>query len=209
MKTLIIVDIQNDFLPKGALAVNEGDQIVSIINELIPHYGHVIATQDSHPDDHGSFADNHDEHEIGEVIDLHGLEQVLWPSHCIQGTLGAQFSPSLNTDEVDHIFQKGTDPKIDSYSAFYDNGHRKATGLAEHLREIATSEVHIVGLATDYCVKFTALDAVAEGFKTTLIADACRGVNLNSGDVENAIEEMQHAGIIITTSDVILGETKL
>lgn len=201
MKTLIIVDIQNDFLPGGALAVNAGDQIVPIINELIPHYDHVIATQDFHPDDHGSFTDNHDEHEIGEVIDLHGLEQVLWPAHCIQGTLGAQFASNLNTDGIDHIFQKGTDPKIDSYSAFYDNGHRKATGLAEHLRKIATTEVHIVGLATDYCVKFTALDAVAEGFKTTLIKDACRGVNLNPGDVENAIDEMQQAGIIITTSD--------
>lgn len=209
MKTLIIIDIQNDFLPGGALAVTGGDTIVPLINELMSSYDHVVATQDFHPANHGSFAANHDGRAPGETIDLNGLNQILWPTHCVQGTLGTDFAPGLNTGGIDHIFQKGTDQEIDSYSGFFDNGHRKATGLADYLRQVGASQVHIVGLATDYCVKFTALDAVDEGFKTTLITDACRGVDLTPGDVEKAIEEMQEAGVTITNSDELLKETEV
>lgn len=207
MKTLIIIDIQNDFLPRGVLAVSGGNEIVPLINELMASYDHVVATQDFHPYNHGSFAANHDGHEVGESINLNGLEQILWPTHCVQGTTGANFAPSLDTRKIDLFFQKGTDPEIDSYSGFFDNLHHKSTGLTDHLRTVGASEVHIVGLATDYCVKFTALDAVSEGFQTTLITDACRGVNLNPGDVEKAIEEMQTAGVTITKSDELLGDT--
>ncbi|MEL7160714.1 MAG: bifunctional nicotinamidase/pyrazinamidase, partial [Bacteroidota bacterium] len=175
---LILVDLQYDFLPTGMLPVTEGDQVVPLANELLPSYRTVVATQDWHPANHGSFAANHPWRKPGQIIDLHGLPQVLWPIHCVQGTMGAELVDELNTDLITKIFQKGTDPEIDSYSGFYDNGHRKSTGLAEWLREKGITEVHVLGLATDYCVKFTVLDALREGFATTLVADASRGVNL-------------------------------
>jgi nicotinamidase/pyrazinamidase len=190
MKTaLLIVDIQNDFLPGGALAAPGGDGIVPLVNQLMPEYDLVVATQDWHPADHGSFAANHDGRKVGERIDLHGLEQVLWPVHCVEGSPGADFAPGLDTDRIDHVVRKGLDPAVDSYSGFFDNGHRNPSGLAEYLRDQDVTHVHVVGIATDYCVKFTALDALAEGFRTTLIEDACRGVDLNAGDVERAVEE--------------------
>ena len=207
MKTLLIIDVQNDFLPQGALPVREGDQIVSLINELMPHYDQVLATQDFHPADHGSFAANHADREPGEVIDLNGLQQILWPTHCVQGTAGTDFAPELNTAGINRIFPKGTDPAIDSYSGFFDNGHRKSTGLADYLRKIGTTELHLVGLATDYCVKFSALDAIAEGFNTTLITDACRGVDLTPGDVDRAIDDMAAAGVQLVTTRDLLGDT--
>lgn len=208
MKTaLIIVDLQNDFLPGGPLGVPEGDRIVPVVNELMPAYDHVVATQDWHPADHGSFASNHAGREVGEIIDLHGLPQILWPVHAVEGSEGAAFSPGLDLDRIDHIIRKGTDCDVDSYSGFYDNGHRNPSGLADHLRREGITDVHIVGLAADYCVKFTTLDAVAEGFRTTLIVDATRGVDLQPGDVEKAIEECREAGACLATSDEILGET--
>ncbi len=204
MNALILVDIQNDFLPGGALAVPEGDQIVPVVNRLQPRFDLVIATQDWHPAAHGSFAANHPSRQPGEVIDLHGLQQILWPTHCVQNTAGAEFAPDLDRTRWDRVFVKGTDATVDSYSGFFDNGRRQATGLGEHLREKGVDEVYIVGLATDYCVKFTALDALGLGFKTRLIADACRGVNLQPGDVQAAIEELRKAGADIVTSDEIL-----
>lgn len=161
----------------------------------MPQYDHVVATQDYHPSDHGSFAANHPGKSIGDFIELAGLNQILWPTHCVQGTHGANFAQSLQTQRIDTIFRKGTDPTIDSYSGFHDNGHLKSTGLTEHLKEIGTTELHLVGLATDYCVKFTALDAIQENFNTTLIVDAVRGVNLLVNDSELAIQEMQQAGV--------------
>jgi len=207
MKALLIIDIQNDFLPRGALAVPEGDQIIPLVNELIPEYDLVVATQDWHPANHGSFAENHTGHEIGEVIDLNGLPQILWPTHCVEGTNGAEFADTLDTSKIDRIFPKGTDPTIDSYSGLFDNGHRKATGLGDYLKEQGVTEVHLVGLATDYCLKFTALDTIQEGFKTVLIEDACRGVNLQIGDVDKAVAEIQTAGGEIRTTQDLLGET--
>lgn len=204
MNILILVDIQNDFVPGGALAVPQGDQIVPIVNRLQPHFDLVVATQDWHPADHGSFAANHAGRQPGDQIDLHGLPQILWPVHCVQGTPGADFVPGLDRERWDRVFVKGTDPKVDSYSGFYDNGHRQATGLGDYLHEKGVTDVYVAGLATDYCVKFTVLDALQLGFNVHLIEDACRGVNLEPGDVERAVQEMREAGAQITSSDDIL-----
>ena len=210
MKALLIIDIQNDFLPGGALAVPEGDQIIPLVNELMPEYDLVVATQDWHPEEHGSFATNHANVQAFDQIELNGLPQTLWPAHCVNGTDGARFAETLNIDFIDTIIQKGTDPGIDSYSGFYDNGHRKGTGLTQYLRKNEVTEVHLVGLTTDYCVKFTALDALKEGFKAVLIQDACRGVNIQKGDAQKAIAEMQIAGCEVTnTSDLLSDEVIL
>ena len=206
MKALLIIDIQNDFLPGGSLAVPEGDQIIPIVNELISCYDLVVATQDFHPADHRSFASNHAGRQSGEVVQVNGLEQILWPDHCVQGTAGAAFAGALNMDGIDQVFQKGTDPQIDSYSGFFDNGHLKSTGLAEFLDAKGVTEVHLVGLATDYCVKFTALDAISEGVRTSIILDACRGVNLQPGDVDEAIAFMGENGAKLMMSTDILSE---
>jgi nicotinamidase/pyrazinamidase len=194
---LIIVDVQNDFLPGGALAVAHGDEVIAVANALMGRFDLVVATQDWHPVNHGSFAANHPGKKPGEVIDLNGLPQVLWPVHCVQGTKGAEFAEALDRSKIQRIFQKGTDSTVDSYSGLNDNGHRHSTGLGEFLKAQDVSDVHVMGLATDYCVKFTALDAVAAGFKTHLIEDGCRGVDLKPGDVAVAIEEMRKAGVRI------------
>ena len=200
MRALILVDLQIDFCPGGALEVTEGDRVIPIANQLMDRFDLVVATQDWHPADHKSFAANHLWRKIGQVIDVNGLPQVLWPIHCVQESFGAEFHPGLKLDAIDEIFQKGTDPEIDSYSGFFDNGHRKATGLGEYLKSKDVDEVFILGLATDYCVKFTALDAVELGFQTTLIEDATRGVNLRDNDVSNAVEEMRTAGVTVVQS---------
>jgi nicotinamidase/pyrazinamidase len=197
MHALILVDIQNDFLPTGALPVPDGDAVIAPANALIGQFELVVATQDWHPANHGSFAGNHPGHSPGEFIDLNGLQQILWPNHCVQGTQGAHFAAGLNREGIHRVFQKGTNPRIDSYSGFFDNGHRQATGLGSFLMERDVSEVTVCGLATDYCVKFTALDAVELGFKTHLVQHAARGVNLNPGDVDQAVEDMRAAGVHI------------
>ncbi|MCL1846666.1 MAG: bifunctional nicotinamidase/pyrazinamidase [Coriobacteriia bacterium] len=197
-KALILVDIQNDFCPGGALAVSGGDEVVAPANVLAVEFTAqgdlVVATQDAHPADHGSFASQHEGALPGEVIDLSGLPQVLWPDHCVDGTDGAVFHPGLRADLIVRTFKKGTDNTVDSYSGFYDNGHAHATGLADYLREQYVSEVWICGLATDYCVKATALDAVEEGFTTHVYAPACRAVELQPGDGARAFAEMAAAG---------------
>lgn len=194
---LLLVDLQVDFMPAGMLPVPEGDRVVPIANRMMPDYEIVVATQDWHPANHGSFAANHSWRKPGQVIELDGLPQVLWPIHCVQETWGAEFVPELNTERITKVFRKGTDPMIDSYSGFYDNGHRKSTGLAEWLREQGVEEVHVLGLAADYCVKFTVLDALKEGFRVRLIREATRGVNLQVGDTERAVAEMIEAGATI------------
>lgn len=197
MNALILVDIQNDFLPGGALAVPHGDEVIAIANRLMPEYELVVATQDWHPADHLSFASQHDGKAVGEMTTVQDLDQILWPDHCVQGTTGAKFAAGLNIDGVAHVVQKGTDRTIDSYSGFFDNARRKATGLGDYLREHGVTQVDVMGLATDYCVKFTALDAVDLGFETRLIAEGCRGVELAAGDCEQAIEEMRAANVVI------------
>ncbi len=206
MRALILVDLQNDFMPGGALAVPDGDAVVPVANSLAASsaYTHVIATQDWHPRDHGSFAANHAGRSPGELIELHGLTQVLWPVHCVQETRGAAFVDALEASRVTKVFVKGTDPTVDSYSGFFDNGQRRATGLAAYLKDQGVEEVDVLGLATDYCVKFTALDAARMGFATRLVVDGCRGVNLSEGDSERAVEEMRAAGVKIVASGELL-----
>ncbi|MCE9547195.1 MAG: bifunctional nicotinamidase/pyrazinamidase [Planctomycetia bacterium] len=203
MNAMILVDLQNDFMPGGALAVAEGDQTVAVANRLLPLFDLVVATQDWHPADHLSFASQHEGRSVGDVVDLNGLSQVLWPDHCVQGTHGAALHKKLDAAQIDHVVRKGTDRHIDSYSGFFDNGHRQATGLANLLRQQGVSDVYILGLATDYCVKYTALDAVQLGLKTSLIEDGCRGVNLKAGDVAAAIRELQAAGVKIVQSQYL------
>ena len=200
MNALIIVDIQNDFLPGGALAVPKGDEVVPVANRVTPKFDLVVATQDWHPADHGSFAANHHGKRVGDVIELDGLEQILWPVHCVQGTSGAAFAARLDTSRITRVFQQGTDPAIDSYSGFFDNGRRQATGLGDYLKEQGVRDVYVLGLATDYCVKFTTLDAADLGFQTCLIEDGCRAVNLRPGDDAKAITEMERVGVTIVRS---------
>jgi nicotinamidase/pyrazinamidase len=200
MKALILVDIQNDFLPGGALPVPEGDAVVPVANRVQAAVDLIVATQDWHPANHGSFAANHPHRKPGEVIELGGLTQVLWPVHCVQNTGGAAFAPGLETRRITRIFPKGTDAEIDSYSGFFDNGHKQATGLGDYLRARGVTDVYVLGLATDYCVKATALDARDLGFATHLIVDGCRGVNLRAGDVDRAIDAMRVAGVRVVQS---------
>lgn len=202
-EALLIVDVQNDFMPGGALGVSEGNLIVPIINQLQKKFQHVIATQDFHPRDHGSFAEQHPGRNPGELIELAGLPQVLWPVHCVQGSHGADFHAELEKDYWEKIFQKGKNPEVDSYSGFFDNARRGDTGLAEYLQENQIDTVFVCGLALDYCVKFTALDARSLGFETYLIEDATRAVNLTPSDGELAVQEMKDKGILITSSKFI------
>jgi nicotinamidase/pyrazinamidase len=204
MKALILVDLQNDFLPGGALAVPDGDKVIPVANQLQRVFPIVVATQDWHPANHGSFAASHPGKKVFEQIELNGLPQTLWPVHCVQNTQGAELAASLNRERFAKVFPKGTDAGIDSYSGLFDNGHRKSTGLGEWLKAQGVSEVYVCGLATDYCVKFTALDSVQFGFRTSLIEDASRGVNLRSDDVKNAVEEMKHAGVSVVQSAELL-----
>jgi nicotinamidase/pyrazinamidase len=203
MKSLILVDLQNDFLPGGALAVPQGDVVIPLANQLQIAFRLVVATQDWHPANHQSFAVNHPGRKPGDIIKMRGLPQILWPAHCVQNTRGAQLAPGLMLQRVNKVFRKGTDAEIDSYSGFFDNGHQRATGLGEYLQDKGVADVYVMGLATDYCVKNTALDAVGLGFNTFLIEDACRGVNLKPEDVTHAVQEMQQAGVVVVRSGAL------
>jgi nicotinamidase/pyrazinamidase len=194
MNALILVDIQNDFVPGGALAVPDGDAVVAVANALMPHYDFVVATQDWHPAEHSSFADQHPGCEVGDLIEIHGTQQVLWPRHCVQNTRGAEFVPTLDVAQIDAIVHKGTNPEIDSYSGFFDNERRQATELHALLQEREVEAVTVIGLATDYCVKFTVMDACELGYRTAVVVDGVRGVELNPGDCELAFAEMAIAG---------------
>jgi nicotinamidase/pyrazinamidase len=197
MKALLLIDIQNDFLPGGALAVADGDAVVPVANSMLADYELVVATQDWHPSDHRSFASQHAGREIGEVIELDGLDQVLWPDHCVEQSDGASFASRLDIDRIDHVVRKGTDRDVDSYSGFFDNARRKATGLDELLRSLGVDAVDIVGLATDYCVQFSANDAADLGYQTTVFLDGCRAVELASGDRDRAVGNMRAAGVTV------------
>jgi nicotinamidase/pyrazinamidase len=194
VKALLLVDIQNDFLPGGALAVPNGDAVIAVANRLMPAYPLVVATQDWHPAGHQSFASAHPGRSVGDVVDLHGMQQILWPDHCVQDTAGAELCGDLDRRRIAAVVRKGTDPQFDSYSGFHDNGRQKSTGLARLLRDRGATGVDVMGLATDYCVKFTVLDALAEGFDTSLLITGCRGVERQPGDCARAIEAMQKAG---------------
>lgn len=200
MKALLIVDVQNDFIPGGTLAVSGGDTIVPIINDIQEKFDFIVATQDWHPADHGSFASNHPEKSIGEFVLLQGVNQILWPDHCVQGSLGGEFHPDLNRDKWKPVFQKGTQCEVDSYSGFFDNNKQGDTGLSSFLKENGVREIFVCGLAADYCVKFTVLDGISEGFKTHLFVDATKAVNLQTEDFERAISEMENAGAVMIQS---------
>lgn len=201
MKALILIDIQNDFLPGGALAVPEGDQIILLINALQKHFNLVVATQDWHPALHKSFASNHQGKAAFEQIDLNGLPQVLWPDHCVQGSQGAELSAAVDWRKTEAIFRKGTNAEIDSYSGFYDNGHLKSTGLGSYLRGRDVTEVFIAGLAGDYCVYFTARDALAEGFVTYIIENATRPIS-KEGFRRAKEDILQRGGFFVQSEEV-------
>ena len=203
MRALVLIDIQNDFMPFGSLPVADGDAIVSVANALAPRFELVVATQDWHPVGHGSFAASHPGALQGEVVELGGLPQVLWADHCVQNSPGASFHSGLDVAAIAHVVRKGTAPEIDSYSGFFDNNHAKDTGLATYLRQQGVDEIWLVGLATDYCVKYSALDGRGAGFAVTVVEDGVRPVNLRPDDGERALAEMRGVGCrIVRSSDV-------
>lgn len=201
-RALLLVDIQNDFCAGGALAVPEGDSTVDIANALIDWCRsrsiRIVACQDWHPANHGSFASQHGVELFSEGI-LDGIPQTFWPDHCVQGSEGAELHPLLKREAIEAVFHKGQHPLIDSYSAFFDNEHRQQTGLDNWLREHEVGEVIVMGLATDYCVKFTVLDALQLGYQVNVITDGCRAVNLNAQDGAQAFMAMSVAGATLYT----------
>lgn len=202
-KALIMVDLQNDFCQGGHLAVPDGDAVIKVANELQVHFDIIVATQDWHPENHVSFASNHPGYGIGDVAEFEHINQVLWPTHCVQNSKGADFHPDLDVTKISKIVHKGTDAKVDSYSAFFDNAHMRTTGLENYLNARHVQDLYIMGLATDYCVKYSSLDAIKLGFNVFVIKDACRGVDLKPGDVDAAFKEMQESGVqLITASDI-------
>ncbi len=202
MKALIIVDIQNDFLPGGSLEVPMGDVIIPLVNKLQERFPLVVATQDWHPANHGSFASSHKNKKVFDKIILGGIEQILWPDHCVQGTIGAELPGELNTVGIEALFRKGTDVDIDSYSGFFDNGKKKATGLKGYLMEKGITDTYICGLAGDVCAGFTALDSIEAGFNTFYIQDATKPIDKNSFyDMINKIKEK--GGKVIYSAEII------
>lgn len=199
VKALVLIDLQNDFMPWGSLPVPKADELITLANALQDHFDVVVATQDWHPADHASFAANHPDRNVGDVIDLEGLRQELWPAHCVQHSDGASLVKGLDVSRA-HIARKGSDKMIDSYSAFSDNGHRKDTGLHGYLQSKKVDTIYVLGVATDYCVKFTALDGRRLGYDVYLIEDACRGIDLKPGDIDHALDEMHRAGVKIIKS---------
>jgi nicotinamidase/pyrazinamidase len=203
MRCLLVIDLQRDFLPGGALGVPEGDQVVPVANALMPYFELVLATKDWHPAAHLSFASQHLGRRVGEVVQLAGLPQILWPDHCIQHSPGAEFAPGLDTQRIQRVFWKGVDAEIDSYSGLFDNGRQRSTGLAEFLRERGVTEMFLLGLATDYCVKYTALDVLTLGLDVAVVSDGCRGVNLQPRDAAQALDAMQAAGARLIISQEV------
>lgn len=192
---LLVIDVQNDFCPGGALAVPDGDAVVAAANRLMPAYDLVVATQDWHPPEHCSFASQHPGAALHDVVPVSGIEQALWPDHCVRGSAGAALHPELDTRRVNLILRKGMRPALDSYSAFFENDRRTATGLAGYLRALGVRQVALCGLATDYCVRYSALDAARLGFAVDVFTGACRGVDAPPGSVAAALAELRAAGI--------------
>jgi nicotinamidase/pyrazinamidase len=196
---LLVVDLQNDFCPGGALAVPRGDEVLAPINRIGRRFAHVALTQDWHPRDHRSFASQHAGRRLFETITLSYGEQTLWPDHCVQGTGGAAFHPGLDLPHAELILRKGFALDIDSYSAFFENDRRTPTGLASYMRERGFRLLYLAGLATDYCVAYSALDAIRAGFAVIVLEDACRGIDLE-GSLAWAMDEMRRAGVAISST---------
>jgi nicotinamidase-related amidase len=206
---LLLVDVQNDFCPGGGLAVPEGDQIVPVLNRIMPEFAVVIATQDWHPRDHISFASSHPGHQPFDTITLPSGEQTLWPDHCVAGSVGADFHPQLDTRSLSLILRKGTRRELDSYSAFLENDRATATGLEHYLRGLGLQHLFVAGLAADVCVYYTVLDALRLGFAVYLVEDAARGIDLPPGSLQNRLREMEAAGAVRTVSDSLFPEAGL
>lgn len=204
MKALLIVDMQNDFMPGGSLAVPKADALVHTINPLMEKFDLILATQDWHPKSHMSFAANHPGKKSGEIVEVEGLDQILWPVHCVIDSQGAKLVQGLRQDKIAKVFHKGTDPTIDSYSTFFDNARRKKTGLEEYLHSKKIKDIYVVGVATDYCVLYSVLDAVERGFNTYVIQDGCKGIDLAPGDVDKAFQMMREAGAHLIHSKDLL-----
>ena len=195
---LLVIDVQNDFCPGGALAVTDGDAVVAAANALMPRFDVVVATRDWHPPDHCSFASRHPGAALYDTAEVGGVTQTLWPDHCVQGSDGAALHPELDQRGIDLILHKGARRDLDSYSAFFENDRSTTTGLAGYLRELKVRQVTLCGLATDYCVLYSALDAARLGFEVTVAGNACRGVDVPDGNVAAALEQMRAAGIAVT-----------
>ena len=203
-KALLIVDLQNDFMPQGALGVKGGDEILPLVNQLIDEFDCVVASQDWHPSGHISFAETHGK-KVGEILQLGEEIQELWPVHCVQKTEGAALVTGLRLDQIEHFFHKGTDPEIDSYSAFFDNDHEHETGLDNYLRKKGVESLYLVGLTTDFCVLYSALDAIELGYKVFVIRDVCRPVF----DEEEALKKIRaQGGNVITACDLMKNPIK-
>ncbi len=200
-RALIIIDMQNDFCPGGALAVLEGNEIVPVINKLSSKFRRIIATQDWHPPDHVSFAVSHPGKKEYDVISYEGIEQVLWPKHCVPGTKGAEFHPELDTEKFNLILRKGSNPKIDSYSAFRENDKKTLTGLEGYLRNLSVSKTYFCGLALDYCVFYSAMDSKELGFETYVIIDGTKGIDSPEGNIDKSLNTMRKKGIKIIESN--------
>ena len=203
MKALLVVDIQYDFCPGGALAVPDGDAIIPAVNNLIDHFDVIIQTQDWHPAGHSSFASSHKGKDPFDTIEMDYGTQVLWPDHCVQGSKGAEFHNDLNTLKSQVIIRKGFRKAIDSYSTFFENDQETATGLTGYLKQRGITELYAVGLATDFCVKWSILDGIDEGFTMHIVEDAVKGIDLN-GSLDEAWDEMKKKGVKITQSKDIL-----
>lgn len=201
MKALVVVDLQNDFVPGGSLAVPKGNEIIPIVNRLEEKFELVVATQDWHPKNHLSFASNHPGKNVYDTVLLGGIEQILWPDHCLQGEKGAMFVRGFDDRPVEAIFRKGTSPEIDSYSGFFDNGRKKSTGLGDYLKGRGVKQVYVCGLAAEFCVLYTALDALELGFETYYIEDATRALS-HEGLKEAKEKVIQHGGHLILSSDL-------
>ena len=204
MEAFLIVDVQYDFCPGGSLAVPQGDAVLPVINRLQKQFGLIVASKDWHPAGHSSFASAHPGRKPGDVLRIGNMDQVLWPDHCVQDTHGAELHHELDQHRIEKVFLKGVDRGIEGYSAFFDVEHRRATGLGDFLREKGVDTVVIAGLATDYCVKYSALDALSLGFRVKVLEDACRGVNLHPGNSEAAWREIRAAGGEIVLSSTLL-----
>lgn len=203
-QVLLVIDVQNDFCPGGSLAVHDGDKVVPVVNRLASHFDLVVATQDWHPENHVSFAKNHPGKNVHDQIEVNGISQVLWPAHCVAGTRGADFHPALNTENFKLILRKGTHPSIDSYSAFMENDKKTVTGLEGYLKGLRIEHIYVCGLATDYCVFHSVMDAARIGFKTYAVIDGCRGVDVPQGSVERTLAVMKENCVGILHSSSLL-----
>jgi len=193
MKTLVIIDVQNDFLKNGSLEVPSGNEVIEPINQIMKNYELVVGTKDWHPLNHVSFASNHPGKKIGDVIKVDDLDQVLWPEHCVQKSKGSDFPETLNYEKINKIFCKGINSQIDSYSGFYDNAKIRSTGLSDYLKAKNVTSIDFVGLVTEYCVKFSVLDSIEENFKTRVILKGIKGINIE--ETNKALNEMKSKGV--------------